>query len=153
MVNITFTIRYIMAISESERVWDHLRRRFPKVNQVSVDDLEKSMTAEGHQVTRTYHLIPVLKAWSTAGFGSFTVGRRGSPTRISFPRLVERLDGPPHVATESTIEAGVRQPQLLNVPVPIRPNVVAHLHVPDDLSAAEAEQLCQLLRLLPRTAD
>ncbi len=141
-----------MEMSDSARVWDHLTRKFPKVNQVSVDDLEASMAKEGHQLTRTYHLIPVLKAWSAAGFGSFIVGRRGSPTRINLPGLVERLKGPPRVESEAPVEAGTREAQLLNVPVPIRRNVVAHLHVPDDLSAAEAEQLCQVLRLLTRTA-
>jgi hypothetical protein len=133
-------------------VWNHITRKYPDAYEVSVDALEKSLGAEGHGYTRSYHLIPLFQGWAKSGFGQFKVGRRRSPTRMSFPRKVREMGDPTAAAPKA---AGPAQPtaQPVELAVPLRPGLAAKLQLPADLTPDEAERICSFVRMVPLKAD
>lgn len=128
-------------------VWNHLTRKYPDAREISVDDLEASISAEGNRYTRNYHLIPALQAWSAKGFGRFVVGRRRSPTRISFPKSVRLMGDPPSAEVDSSVV--LKEPPMLDLPLPLRPGVVVRIQVPADVTSQECERICRFVQLIP----
>jgi hypothetical protein len=120
-----------------------------------------------------YDIVACLKQLEKAGVGEFVVGRKGRKSRFVW---AEPADGEPVVArpAESAVRAPSRMQGAANRAAArpraqselatsgasrslrhsfyVRPGVLATLELPEDISGAEIERLCQLLRALPFAA-
>jgi hypothetical protein len=132
-----------MARPDRSIVWNHVVRHFGDAWELSVDDLEKSLRAEKHDVDRGF-VIAFFKELVGRKLGSFYTGRRGRPTRLSWNKK------PKEVNPDLVLMNGARpaDPQILEHPFPLRPGVTARLFLPQDLTAADAARLIDFVKLL-----
>jgi hypothetical protein len=113
-------------------------------DEYSVDDL----LAELRNVSRA-ELVPALKELEGAGFGRFSAGRRGWPSRFAWDETPPLSAAAASGAALTKSRVSKRGSSLLTHDLHVRPGVVAKLMLPADLTRAEAERLAQFLLAIP----
>jgi hypothetical protein len=128
-----------MAALNEEMTWKHIRDRYPDQHEITVDELVDSLGEELGRKVERWEVVALLKIWSRAGHGIFTVGRHTFKTRMSFHKSPKEAS----VVRDSkpTVPAKVRYESW-----PLSPGRTATLEFPSDLSGNDVERIAGLLR-------
>jgi hypothetical protein len=131
-------------MSTPQSLWNHVIWKYPDASATSVDELEKSLRADGKPHGRT-SIIETLKEFEKLKLGDFRNGRRGRPSRILWNKRPRDL-APTFGASQPEPKPSTR---MTEHEIQLRAGVIARVAIPVDISAAEAERLCSFIRLLP----
>jgi hypothetical protein len=135
---------------------DHFATRQQDRSEVTLDRMWEVLAAEGNAFSRG-EVVAVFRSLQSLGAGAFVIGRRRHPSR--FQRRVnlielakaargdsESLPSPPVSAVQplATVKSDVIAHRYV-----LRPDFTLTIHLPSDLTSAEANRFGEFVKTLP----
>lgn len=153
-------LRQLCAESDaSRRFFELLAARKNNPTSTKVDLILRFLLREGMEVTRQ-EIIEIMKGLQALGLGEFIPGRHSKPSRFAWARSAievgqvatgesEKIDLSGTGFARDPIDGDADEDEFREHQFHLRPDFVASIELPVDLTPLEAERLAAFVKTLP----